>query len=170
LVSNYKIELMKNLILMRHAKSSWNAPVQDFDRTLEQRGIDDAHLVANECSNYLPLSFVIRSSSARRARETAMIFAKTILYPIESIVFSDNLYTFDANKLEKVIKSTTNDIDNVILFGHNDAITNFVNKFGDIFTDNVPTSGLVWLQFETDNWAGITKAKTIKTVFPRNLK
>jgi len=161
---------MKNLILIRHAKSSWNAPVQDFDRTLEQRGREDANLVANNAMKFLPSNFVIYSSSARRARETALIFAKAILYPVESIVFSDNLYTFDENKLEKLIKSSTNNIENVILFGHNDAITNFVNKFGNIFVDNVPTAGFVWLQFETDSWEGITKGKTIKIIFPRNLK
>lgn len=161
---------MKNLILIRHAKSSWNVPVQDFDRTLEKRGIEDALLVANNAEKILPASFVMHSSSARRALETATIFAKIFLYPLENIVFSDNLYTFDANKLEKVIKSLANDLDTVIIFGHNDAITNFVNKFGNIFTDNVPTSGVVWLQFDTDSWDKIAKGKTIKTLFPRNLK
>lgn len=161
---------MKNLILIRHAKSSWDAPVQDFDRTLKQRGRDDAYLVANNCTAILPTNCVIRSSSAKRTRETALIFATTFLYPLESIVFSDNLYTFDENKLEKVIKSINNDVENVILFGHNDAITNFVNKFGNLFVDNVPTSGVVWLQFESNNWDKITKCKTIKTIFPRDLK
>jgi phosphohistidine phosphatase len=161
---------MKNLILIRHAKSAWNAPVQDFDRSLERRGREDAYLVANNAVKFLPSNFVICSSSARRALETATVFAEIFLYPLEDIVFSDNLYTFDANKLEKVIKSLANDLDNVILFGHNDAITNFVNKFGNIFIDNVPTSGVVWLQFDSDTWAKIAKSKTIKTLFPRNLK
>jgi len=161
---------MKNLILIRHAKSSWNVPVQDFDRTLDQRGMEDALLIANNVFQFVPANFVMHSSSAKRARETALIFAKAFLYPLENIVFSDNLYTFDTNKLEKIIKSISSDLDNVILFGHNDAITNFVNKFGQIFIDNVPTSGLVWLQFDTDSWNTITKAVTIKTLFPRNLK
>ena len=161
---------MKNLILIRHAKSSWNNPCQDINRPLEQRGIDDAHLVASNCIKFLPSTIVIHSSSAKRARETALIFAKTILYPFESIVFRDDLYTFDENKLEDIIKSIGNDFENVILFGHNEAITNFVNKFGDIFIDNVPTSGLVWLEFETDNWEKIRNGKTKKTIFPRNLK
>lgn len=165
-----KTRPMKNLILIRHAKSSWEFPCQDSDRPIVQRGIDDILLVAFDCANCLPSSYVIRSSSARRARETAMIFAKTILYPVESIVFSDNLYTFDENKLEKIIKSISNDFENVILFGHNEAITNFVNKFGNIFIDNVPTSGLVWLQFDTDSWDRIAKGRTVKTIFPRNLK
>jgi phosphohistidine phosphatase len=161
---------MKNLIIIRHAKSSWNNLCQDRSRPLEQRGIDDAHLVASDCVKHLPSNCIIFSSPAKRARETALIFASTILYPVESIVFRDDLYTFDENKMEDIIKSIGNDLENVILFGHNEAITNFVNKFGDIFIDNVPTSGLVWLQFETDSWEKIGKGKTSKTIFPRNLK
>jgi phosphohistidine phosphatase len=161
---------MKNLILIRHAKSSWDYPLQDKDRPLEKRGINDAYLVSIECFKNLPSEFVIFSSSAKRAQETAVIFSKTFLYPIGSIYFRDDLYTFDENKLEKITKSMSNNFENVILFGHNGAITDFVNKFGDNFIDNVPTSGLVWLQFETDLWEKINKGKTKKTIFPRNLK
>jgi phosphohistidine phosphatase len=127
-------------------------------------------LVATNCIKFIPSTFVIWSSIAKRAQETAMIFAQNILYPIESIVFREELYTFDENKLEKVIKSSSNDFENVILFGHNEAITNFVNKFGNIFIDNVPTAGFVWIQFETDNWDSIKNGKTKKTIFPKNLK
>lgn len=45
---------MKNLILVRHAKSSWEAPLQDVDRPLLHRGIVDAHLVSSTISNYIP--------------------------------------------------------------------------------------------------------------------
>lgn len=161
---------MKNLILIRHAKSSWEAPLKDIDRPLEQKGIKDAHLVAANCIKYIPSVFVMCSSTAKRASETALIFAQTILYPVESIIFKDELYTFDENQLEKVIKSCSNVFENVILFGHNAAITNFVNKFGDIFVDNVPTSGFVSLEFETDNWEKISKGKTKKIIFPKKIK
>jgi phosphohistidine phosphatase len=161
---------MKNLILIRHAKSSWEALLRDIDRPLEQRGIKDAHLVATNCLKYLPSTFVIWSSIAKRASETALVFAQNILYPIESIVFSEELYTFDEKQLEKVIKSFSNNLENVILFGHNEAITDFVNKFGDIFIDNVPTSGFVSLEFETDNWDKINKGKTKKIIYPKKLK
>jgi len=161
---------MKNLILIRHAKSSWEAPLKDIDRPLDQKGITDAHLVATNCLKFIPSHTVIWSSSAKRTQETAIIFAKTILYPIENIVFKEELYTFDENQLEKVIKSFTNSFENVILFGHNQAITNFVNKFGDIFISNVPTAGLVWLQFDIDSWEKIKNGKIKKTIFPKNLK
>jgi phosphohistidine phosphatase len=161
---------MKNLIIIRHAKSSWEAPLKDIDRPLDQRGITDAHLVAANCLKFIPSPSVIWSSPAKRASETAMIFAQNILYPIESIVFKEELYTFDENQLEKVIKSCSNVFENVILFGHNEAITNFVNKFGDVFIGHVPTAGFVWLQFDTDSWGEIKNGKTKKTIFPKNLK
>ncbi|MNE34705.1 hypothetical protein D3C80_1284360 [compost metagenome] len=72
--------------------------------------------------------------------------------------------------MEKEIKSCDNSFESVILFGHNAAITNFVNKFGDVFIDNVPTSGFVSLQFEADSWGKITKGKTKKIIFPKDLK
>ena len=161
---------MKNLIVIRHAKSSWQAPLKDIDRPLEKRGIQDAHLVATKAIKHLPKSFMMWSSIAKRASETTMIFAQNFSYPIENILFKPELYTFDELQLENVISSFNNDYDNVILFGHNEAITNFVNKFGDVFIDNVPTSGFVSLSFDTTSWQTLEKGKTIKTIFPKELK
>ena len=90
--------------------------------------------------------------------------------PFESIIFMEDLYTFDENQLERIIKTCNNDYENVILFGHNAAITNFVNKFGNILIDNVPTSGLVSINFNCENWKLLSKGKTEKTLFPRDLK
>jgi len=161
---------MKNLILIRHAKSSWEAPLKDFDRPLMKRGILDAHDVSLHISDYLPKTFIIWSSPAARASETALIFAQNLSYPIESIIYKDDLYTFDEKQLEKVIKSCDNSFESVILFGHNEAITNFVNKFGDVFIENVPTSGFVSLQFDAQSWDTISKGRTHKTIFPKDLK
>lgn len=167
---SYLLNDMKNLILVRHAKSSWELPLQDIDRPLLHRGIEDAHIVASAIVNYIPTSFLFWSSVAKRAVDTALIFAKTISFPIENIVYKDDLYTFDENQLEKVIKSCDNHYESVILFGHNEAITNFVNKFGDRFVSNVPTSGFVALQFEVDYWNKIDTGKIKKIIFPKDLK
>ena len=161
---------MKNLIIIRHAKSRWNLPLEDIDRTLEQRGVSDAKLVAASSVKILPQSFVICSSIATRASATARIFAEVLGYPVERIVFNEELYTFDGSKLEQIVKSLDNGFDNIILFGHNEAITNFVNKFGDVSIENVPTSGLIFIRFDADNWQTITKGKTLKTIFPKDLK
>lgn len=161
---------MKQLILIRHAKSSWIAPLRDIDRPLSNKGMQDAHLVSLYINKDLPKSFVVWSSIAKRASETAMIFAQNISFPIESIVFKEELYTFDENKLEKNIKSCSDEFDNLIVFGHNEAVTNFVNKFGSIFIDNVATSGFVSIIFEKQSWRDIEKGTTKKVVFPRDLK
>ena len=94
---------MKNLILIRHSKSSWETPLNDKDRHLSNRGVKDAHLVSSISLKYLPKNFVILSSTAKRAIETATIFAQNLLCPLESIIYKEKLYTFDENQLEQTI-------------------------------------------------------------------
>lgn len=160
---------MKNLILIRHAKSSWDAPLRDHDRPLASRGIRDAHKVSDASKSFLPKANIIWSSTAKRASETALIFAQNLLWPLESIIYKEELYTFDGQNLAKIIKSCPDSYENVILFGHNDAITEFVNTFGDIFIDNVPTCGFVSISFDTKSWNSIHKGKTLKIIFPKDI-
>lgn len=161
---------MKQLLLVRHAKSSWDAPLRDYDRPLTNKGIQDAHLVSSNIIDYLPKSFLVWSSAAKRALETAVIFAQNISFPVESIIFKEALYTFDERKLEQIIKSCPDDYDHLMVFGHNEAITNFVNKFGSTFIDNVSTSGFVNIIFDQTSWKYIEKGITQKVIFPRDLK
>ena len=161
---------MKQLILVRHAKSSWDAPLRDYDRPLTSKGIQDAHLVSTHIVNQIPKTFIVWSSAARRASETAMIFAQNISFPVESIIFKEDLYTFDEKKLEQIIKSCSNEFEHLIVFGHNEAITNFANKYGNTFIDNVSTSGFVNILFEHKSWKDIEKGITKNIIFPRDLK
>ena len=161
---------MKNVILIRHAKSSWDTPSSDKKRPLANRGVADAHLVSSHIAKFLPKKSIIWSSTAKRAKDTATIFLQNITYPLESIIYKEELYTFDVSELTKVIKSCNNSYDCVIVFGHNEAITDFVNKFGDVLIDNVCTSGFVSIDFDTDSWINIEKGHTKKVVFPRDLK
>ncbi|RTY94925.1 histidine phosphatase family protein [Flavobacterium sp. GT3R68] len=161
---------MRKLILVRHAKSSWLTSHEDKDRPLASRGIKDVNLVSSKAKEILPKKILIWSSTAKRAMDTGSIFTQNIGIPVENIIFRDDLYTFDAKQLEKIIKSCDNKNENLILFGHNEAITHFVNKFGDVSIDNVPTSGLVSIIFDTDTWENINKGKIEKFIFPRDLK
>ncbi|WP_026976704.1 SixA phosphatase family protein [Flavobacterium tegetincola] len=161
---------MKNVILIRHAKSSWDSPSTDKKRPLANRGVADAHLVSSHIASFLPKKSIIWGSTAKRAKDTATIFLQNITYPLESIIYKEELYTFDVTELVKVIKSCNNSYDCVIIFGHNEAITAFVNKFGNILIDNVSTSGFVSIDFDVDAWEAIEKGHTKKVVFPRDLK
>lgn len=160
---------MKNLILIRHAKSSWDNPIDDFNRELLSKGVINSIKIANLSLDFLKNRPCIWSSSAKRASETAKIFVENWKMDVKSIEFKKDLYTFNSSQLEINVKSCSNDYDNLILFGHNSAITDFVNKFGDIFIENVPTSGFVSINFDVDSWKNINKGKINKILFPRDL-
>ena len=69
---------MKNLLLMRHAKSSWaNPDLIDFDRGLNDSGNRAAQAMATHLSQEMPLPDMIICSSAQRTRETLAFCLKT---------------------------------------------------------------------------------------------
>jgi phosphohistidine phosphatase len=160
---------MKTLILIRHAKSSWDVPVSDKDRELILSGIKNIKSVATMAKSMLPKNFIIWSSTAKRAMQTATIFCETASIQTKNIIYKDGLYTFNANDLHQIISKCDNQISDLIIFGHNSAITDFANHFGDQYIDNVPTAGFVLLNFNEKNWANITKGKIIKTIFPKEI-
>ncbi len=161
---------MKNLTIIRHAKSDYQGGLSDKQRTITEGGIENSVLVFSVYKNIIQDNFSIFSSNATRAILTSKVFEKVLNLDKNLIQYENDLYTFDSSDLEKFIKSIDNNLDNVLIFGHNGAITDFVNKFGDIYIDNVPTSGLVSINFEIDNWKNIKKGKTIKTLFPKELR
>ncbi|HEY0046712.1 MAG TPA: histidine phosphatase family protein [Flavobacterium sp.] len=161
---------MKNLILIRHAKAEGDSiSGRDFDRSISKSGAEDAEAVALAASSFLPELYSVLCSSAKRTSQTAAIFCRKMGYPIADVSFSDNLYTFDLSALEHEVRSQPDTTETIVIFCHNEAITDFVNKFGDILIDNVPTSGFVSIIFDTTKWSDIKNGKTIKTIFPRDL-
>jgi phosphohistidine phosphatase len=161
---------MKTLILIRHGKSSWEKPTTDKERPLIERGILDIQNIATKFKNNLPQHFSIWSSDAKRAASTANLFAQEINFNSEKIEFKTELYTFNHTELENIIKTCPNSVENLILFGHNNALTDFVNKFADSYIENVPTSGLVQIGFDVDHWQNILKGKILKVIFPKDLR
>lgn len=158
---------MKKLILIRHGKSNWEIPVQDHDRPLKPKGIENSHRVFSHLIKFLPERFLIWSSTAKRAADTAKIFTENLSIPNELVVLKNNLYTFDWKDLTTIIKNCDNSIPNLIVFGHNNAITDFVNKFGNKFFANVPTSGGIILTFKQDNWEEISQGEIEGVFFPK---
>lgn len=160
---------MKKLVLIRHGKSSWEMPIEDHERPLTNKGIKNSNIIFDKIQASLPERFLIWSSTAKRAHDTAKIFNEALNIPQELTVLKDELYTFDVTHLSKVINNCDDSVPNLIIFGHNNAITDFVNKFGNKYIDNVPTSGVVIIEFEQDQWNNIQKGKVIQTMFPKDL-
>lgn len=159
---------MKRIIITRHAKSSWEHQVSDHDRPLNPRGFKDANNVSKELIGQMNPDLVL-SSDALRAKTTAEIFMSNLGINHESFVLNHGLYDFSGGSLLSVIKSTSKSINELLVFGHNNAITFFVNGFGNQYIDNVPTCGVVMIEFDIDNWADLKKGRTVKTVFPKGL-
>jgi len=160
---------MKKLILVRHAKSSWEFNTEDHKRPLKSRGYRDAHLVFNELKGKI-FPDLIMSSDATRAKTTAELYATISNTNKDDIILNNMLYDFSGSNLVQVVKNCNNSVNVLMIFGHNNAITNFVNTYGDIIIDNVPTCGATIIEFYIDYWAHLNKGKTIKTLFPRDLK
>ncbi|WP_074241725.1 SixA phosphatase family protein [Chitinophaga niabensis] len=152
---------MKTLLLIRHAKSSWNDPdMDDFDRPLNKRGKLNAPEMATRLLTRGTVPELIISSPAKRARATARIMAKEWKYPKEAILLEEELYLCYASTFLKVITKIDDDFKAVAIFAHNPGITDFANYLTEeIRIDNVPTTGIFGIEAETDHWEDFDRAK-----------
>lgn len=157
------------LSLVRHAKSSWDLPLDDKLRPLNEVGIKRIHKMKKSIQDEIVKADSIFSSPAVRTRTTAMICLEDLELGSSSLKIAPELYTFDVKNLETFVKNLKSDLKHVFLFGHNSAITDFVNKFGDRYIENVPTSGWVTIEFETNQWSQIQRGKTIRFQTPSDL-
>lgn len=160
---------MKKIIIIRHAKSTWNEHVNDHERGLKTRGFKDAERVSIKFSELHIVPDKLVSSTANRANLTAEIFIKNLNISQNKFSLERNLYDFTGENLVKTIKNIEANIDTLMIFGHNHALTYFVNNFGDRYIENVPTSGLVVIDFQIDSWKNIYKGHTTHIIFPRDL-
>ncbi len=162
---------MKEIIFVRHGKSSWEFDVIDRDRPLAARGVKDAKLVAEQFlkkSSSIPSH--IFSSPANRALSTCKIFSKIFSRTEASITVVEDLYDFEGENVINFIKKLPNDYNHVMIFGHNHAFTSISNIFGNIFIENLPTSGLVKLNIDIDNWKDLKTGTTDLLIIPKELK
>jgi len=148
---------MKSITLIRHAKSSWKHDVSDKERPLKSRGKNDAKLVSNEYLKHNLSVDGVFSSPAKRAYTTCQIFSKYVGFSLNDVIVIDDLYDFGGENVINFIKSLSNKLDSVMIFGHNHAFTSISNIFGSTFTENLPTSGLVKIDFEIEDWKDLKK-------------
>ncbi len=140
---------MKNLYLIRHAKSSWENPsLTDFNRPLNERGKRDAPFMGKILSGKNILPDIVYSSSAKRALKTAKIICEKINFPVEKIKMEDTIYEASVTNLLKIVQSTEESNNSVMLFGHNPGLTSLQNKVCEKEIDNIPTCGIVCIEFD----------------------
>jgi phosphohistidine phosphatase len=161
----------KTLLIIRHAKSSWEAgTLTDFERPLNDRGKKDAPVMAQKLKDKDIRIDAFVSSPAKRAKKTAELFAE--VYDQKEVIFISKLYHASVETFFEVIETLDDNFNSVALFSHNPGITEFVNLLRVV--NNVidmPTCGIFAVKIDAGSWSNSTKAKKEFLFFdyPKNL-
>ena len=159
---------MKRLVLIRHAKSSWEFNVNDIERPLSKRGINDANLMTKIFKELSINVQHIYSSNSSRTLQTSEIFIENL--KLSKIPFdkSIELYDFSGLKVESFIKKIDSNLNSVMIFSHNNSCTNLLEKFTGNYK-HVPTCGILIFDFDVSLWSEINKGKC-DSYFPKQFK
>ena len=163
---------MKTVYFVRHAKSSWDSPnLRDIDRQLNESGLKTAEKMASFISDLDIRPDVIISSPAKRAYSTAVFFAKSFGIETADIRIAEEIYEALMSDILQLINGLPQEIDTVMLFGHNPTFTNLANYFSPDFIPNVPTCGILKVEANTNNWTQFNNqtAGLFKSYFPKEV-
>ena len=146
---------MKELLLFRHAKSSWETLVEDRDRGLTEKGIERTKGMALASSKTVKDFEVVFSSPANRAMHTASILIHELQIPFELLQIREALYTFEISRLLYFIKSIPDHYSKVICVGHNPAFTKAVNQLSTTNLNHLSTAAWALIKFEQIKWRNV---------------
>ena len=146
---------MKTVLLMRHAKSSWDDPsLADFDRPLNGRGEKNAPLMGELMKREAFSPDVILSSPAERAKQTAKAVKKAGKLNAK-LIYDDRVYEASPNTLRQVASEIDNAHRSAMLVGHNPGMEGFI-RYLTGQTEPMPTAALAVVDLEVDDWSDIT--------------
>jgi phosphohistidine phosphatase len=144
----------RHLLLLRHAKSSWDEPsLSDHDRPLAPRGRKAAKRIgAHVRREQIPVGLVL-CSSARRGRETLELVA-----PPGEVRIERELYGATSGELLERLRRVPDETFVVMLIGHEPAISDLAVRLtgpvSELADRKFPTGALATLKF-TGPWSGL---------------
>lgn len=162
---------MKTVILVRHAKSSWDDhTLSDFERPLNDRGKKDAPEMAGRLKKRKITIDRLISSPAKRAKKTAGIFAEELGIKKDEIILVEKLYLAEPDAFSEVIARQPESVKTIALFSHNPGLTEFANSLTHVRVDNVPTCGIFAVKFQ-GNWSEFPSSEKEYVFFdyPKNI-
>jgi phosphohistidine phosphatase len=162
---------LKQLFIIRHAKSDQSFWGNDFNRPLNERGRSDAPVMAKRLLKKKYTIDALVSSPAARAKKTAELFAETLHIPASEIIFISSLYQAAPDVFYDVIAKLPNELYSVAIFSHNPGITYFANGLGSgTGVDNMPTCSIFAVSADITDWTSFKKAKKefLFFDFPKN--
>jgi phosphohistidine phosphatase len=162
---------MKTVLLLRHAKSSWDDPgLDDHDRPLNNRGRRDAPRMGDLLKAEQLVPECIVSSSARRARKTATIVAERCGFEGE-IQLSDELYHAAPAEYFRLLSQLPTECRSVLVVGHNPGFEEFLSRLAGAH-HSLPTAALAQVEVEIDDWRDFrpgTAARLVNLWRPKEL-
>lgn len=150
---------MKQILIIRHAKSDWAMGLRDFERPLNARGHQNAPVMAQRLLDKEIKIDAFVSSTAKRALTTCKYFAEIFGVKEDKIIQVPELYHAPPSVFRNVISKLNNQYKSIALFAHNPGITEFVNELTVASIDNMPTCGIFAVSVDTDKWTDFESAK-----------
>lgn len=168
---------MKQLLLLRHAKSSWDDPgLDDFDRPLAERGVKAARSIGRELAARGWLPDLALVSPALRTRDTWRLVAAEL--PVQPrIAFIKALYDASAADILSQIGQSDVSSGSLLVIGHNPGLEHLARQLAGPGSDakalarleeKFPTAALARFAFEGD-WSGLSSAPLTHCVHPKDL-
>ncbi len=156
---------MKTLLLIRHGKSDWSAGLPDRERPLNQRGLNDASLMAKvlQREGYIPDLFYV--SSAYRTQETARLLAKHMEISGDSLLNCPELYLCFADTMLETIEYAPDEYDTIAIVGHNPTISEVAGHYCQQSYVELPTLGIFICEFDCDSWTEINRENKVDRQF-----
>ncbi len=147
---------MKRLIIVRHAKTIQHGYDQDFERTLTDRGIENAAKIAFELVKAGIHPDLIISSPAVRTTQTTRIYADMLGYPAGKVRYEKKLYAgMVANSFSQMLQELDDQHTTAMVVGHNPTIYYFIDFLLPDFTLDVPTCSTIVIEFDIRQWADL---------------
>jgi len=150
---------LKQLFIIRHAKSDQSFFGNDFERPLNERGRSDAPAMSKRLLDKKYKIDALISSPAVRAKKTAESFAETLKMPSTEIIFVSALYHAAMEVFYGVVCGLPDEMSVVAVFSHNPRISYFVNSLTETKVDNMPTCSIFAVSADITAWSGFNKAK-----------
>jgi phosphohistidine phosphatase len=159
---------MLTLTLLRHAKSSWEEPLDDFDRPLAPRGKKAAPEIGAALAARGLRPDLILCSGALRARETLGLVIEDLGAPAPEVIYDDALYMAAPGTLLKrlhgIASAPQRDAPrHVMLVGHNPGFEELalmlVGSGGAEdrarLATKFPTAGAAVITFDVNSWSAV---------------
>ena len=150
---------MKELLFLRHAKSSWEWSVDDRNRPLQPKGIKAISAVAQHWKKDFQAFEAIVSSPANRALHTATILAHVIGFPFSQVSSKESLYSFNSEDILWQLKQLDDRFSKVILVGHNPAFSYAADYLSVKPTPELKTADWISLTFAQSLWAEVANGQ-----------